>query len=339
VPSVPEAGLYAALRYTLSFARARWQRRGAIGDLQDQIHKDTGLLDGVLGSLGRQTRSMGIENRALEAENKAIDSAEERRRSADQSCSQLSNRQAEENSKFAESETEREGKVAAADQALEVAQTELGSLQVQRKELRDQRKSIEDRQKGYLKAASNRDSDAEKAEGSESREELKRAARGLRQDAAQLDQERQAIDSRFDVLEEPIGLINSRVDALKSDRDAAKRGLTDLREGHRHRLAEIDAEQGRKSRELAQAEAEIERRYVTLGTLVNLNRIERDEFVGLYQQIDALRGAIGARSNEIDKLSAERQAFDKASLIRGGCVLGGGVLLFLALLAIILTAL
>jgi chromosome segregation ATPase len=338
VPSVPEAGLLAAVKYTIAFGRARWQRRGAIGDLRDQISKDTGILDGILGTLGRQTRSLGIENKALEFENKAIDGAEERRRSADHACSELSNRQAEENSKFADLETEREGKVADADRALDTAQTELSALEEQRRDLRDQRKTIESRQKGYLKAADGRDADSEKQESRERRDELRAAAASLRRDAELLSQERQDVDRRYDALEPSLNQLSSRVDALKSDRDAAKRGLTDLREGHRHRLAEIDAEQGRKSRELAQAEAEIERRYVTLGTLVNLNRIERDEFVSLYEQIDTLRGAIGARSHQIDKLSAERQAFDKASLIRGACVLGGGFLLFLALLAILLTA-
>ena len=338
VPSVPEAGLMSAVKYTVSFARARWQRRGAIGDLRDQISKDTGILDGILGTLGRQTRSMGLESKALETENSAIDGAEDRRKTAEHACSELSNRQAEENSKFADSESDRLAKVADADRALDIAQTELGAMEAQRRDLRDQRKTIENRQKGYLKAADSRDADSEKQEDREKREELRGAAKTLRRDAEQLSDERQDIDRRYDALEEPVGQLSSRVDALKSDRDAAKRSLTDLREGHRHRLAEIDAEQGRKSRELAQAEAEIERRYVTLGTLVNLNRIDRSEFVGIYEQIDTLRGAIGARSNEIDKLSAERQAFDKASLIRGACVLGGAFLLFLALLAILLTA-
>ncbi len=338
VPVVPEAGLLPALKYTIAFGRARWQRRGAISDLREHIRKDTGMLDGILGTLGRQARSLGVKTKALESENSAIDSAEDRRKTAEHACSELSNRQAEENSKFANSETDREAKVSGADSALETAQTELSALESQRRDLRDQRKSIEGRQKGYLKAADSRDSDSEKQESRERREELRAAASTLRRDATQLDEERQEIDRQHDALEQPMAHLSSRVDALKSDRDAAKRGLTDLREGHRHRLAEIDAEQGRRTRELAQAEAEIERRYVTLGTLVNLNRIDGDEFRPLYEEIDLLRGAIGARSNQIDKLSAERHAFDKASLIRGAAVLGGMVLIFLALLAILLAA-
>src|SRR5262249_61027313 len=100
----------------------------------------------------------------------------------------------------------------------------------------------------------------------------------------------------------------ARLDAAKAELDAAKRSLSDAREGHTHRLAELDAEQKRKAREIALAEAEISRRLVTLGTLVNLNRIDDPQFPELYQRIDRLRGAITERTTELDKLTARRQA-------------------------------
>src|SRR5690606_16155732 len=121
--------------------------------------------------------------------------------------------------------------------------------------------------------------------------------------------------------------------------DAARRSLSDAREGHRHRLAELEAEHGRKSRELSQAEAEIQRRMVTLGTLINLNRIEGPEFAELYARIDALRGAIGARSTEIDRLGAEREAYDKGSLTRGFVVLGCGLVVLITLIVILIAIL
>lgn len=337
IPSVPEAGLFRALSYTIAFERAKWQRVGAIKTLREQMRKDTGMLDGILGALGKQARSLGIESKPLESENRAIQEAENRRKTADHECSELSNRQAEENSKFADAEAERQAKVTDADKSLEAAESELGGLEAQRKSLRDKRKSIETRKKAYLKSAESRELDGSKQEDSEMRLEMRQGAQSLRSDAAELDKERQDIDRRVAALEKPITQLSSRVGALKSDLDAAKRALTNLREGHRHRLAEIEAEQGRKSRELAQAEAEIQRREVTLGTLVNLNRIERGEFADLYEQIDSLRGRIGALSNQIDKLSAEREAFDKASRVRGAIVLAGLVVLILAFLAIIMS--
>ncbi len=338
IPDVPEAGLWAAVKYTVAFGQARWQRRGAIKSLRSQIGLDTGVLDGILGTLGKQARALKIETKALESENRSIDEAEARRKNADHDCSGLTNRQAEENSKFASIEQERLQKVEGSTQALEVAQGELGSLEAQRRGWKDKRKSLETRQKGYIKAAENRTAEAAKAVSDSLRDEMRHASETLRADASALDKECADIDRCLRALQEPTSQKSSRVDALKSDLDAAKRALTDLREGHRHRLAEIDAEQGRKSRELAQAEAEIQRRLVTLGTIVNLNRIDRGEFADLYAQIDTLRGAIGARSNEIDKLSAERHAFDKSSLIRGASVIGGAIVLFLTILAILFAA-
>ncbi len=337
IPDVPEAGLWKALRYTLSFERAKWQRRGAIKSLRGQMRDDTGMLDGILGALGKQARALGIASKPLESENLAIAEAENRRKTADHECSELSNRQAEENSKFADSEHERQAKVDDADSSLEVAQKELGAQEAQRKNLRDQAKSLENRKKSYLRTAEGRDADSSKQDNEARRLEMRQGAQSLRIDAAELDKERQDIDRRTAALEKPVAQITARVGALKSDLDSAKRALTNLREGHRHRLAEIEAELGRRTRELAQAEAEIQRREVTLGTLVNLNRIDRPEFQELYGRIDVLRGGIGARSNEIDKMSAEREAYDKASRIRGAIVLAGLVVLFIAILSILLS--
>ena len=54
-------------------------------------------------------------------------------------------------------------------------------------------------------------------------------------------------------------------------------------------------------------------------------------------RIDGLRAAIGARSTEIDRLTAEREAFDKASLVRGFLVIGGGVVVLITLIVILLS--
>jgi len=331
VPIVPSAGLLPAMKYALAFARARWQRRGAIRRLRSQIKSDTSSLEGVLAELGKQVRSMGLQDKVLDQENSAIDTAEVRKKTAEHECSQLSNRLAEEMSAFANSEAERTARVSQADDALKSAQQEYGAMETQQRDLRDQRKSIEGRQKGYLKAADGRDGDAEKQEDATRRQELRSAAVALRRDAELLAQERQDIERRYDALGPSLAQLASRVDALKSDRDAAKQALSDLREAHRLRIGEIDAEQGRKSRELAQAVAEIERRFITLGTLANLNRLENNSFCHIYEEIDTIRGAIGARSNQIDKMSAERQAFDRSSLIRGAIALAGGSILVIAL--------
>lgn len=336
VPEVPESGLVNAARYAVSFARARWQRRGAIKALSAEIKDETVELDGVLGALGKEARSLGVDNRVLSAENAAIDAAQARRQGFEHECSALDAKQAEENSKFGDLERERQSKVDEVEGALEEAHRELGGLEAQRRSLRDKRKSLEDRQRAYLKGADDRDEQAGRASMGDARAGLRRAAEDLRRDAAALDPERQDLDRRLSALEKPLSKVAAKVEALKAEHESARRSLHDAREGHRHRLAELEAEQGRKGRELSQAEAEIQRRLVTLGTLVNLHRIERPEFEDMYARIDGLRMAIGARSTEIDKLTAEREAYDKASLVRGGLALGGGLVAFLTLIVILL---
>jgi chromosome segregation ATPase len=169
----------------------------------------------------------------------------------------------------------------------------------------------------------------------EARADLRRSAEGHRKEAAALEPERQDVDRRLAALERPIGEAVARLDAARAELDAAKRSLTDAREGHTHRLAELDAEQKRKSREIGLAEAEIQRRLVTLGTLVNLNRIEIVAFAELYERIDRIRGAITARTTEIEKLTAEREAYDRGTLVRGVSTIGGAIVLFIALIVIL----
>jgi hypothetical protein len=92
----------------------------------------------------------------------------------------------------------------------------------------------------------------------------------------------------------------------------------------------------RRSRELQQAESEIARHLVTLGTLVNLHRVEGHGFEPLYKQADELRVLISGQETEIARLSAERDMFDKGSLIRGGVVLGGTLVALITVLWIVI---
>ncbi|HEY0255544.1 MAG TPA: hypothetical protein VGC41_28640, partial [Kofleriaceae bacterium] len=208
-------------------------------------------------------------------------------------------------------------------------------LEGQRRSLRDKRKEIERRLKAYIKAADDHDRQAGSAPLGDQRQELRRVAEGHRKEAADLEPDRKEIDNRLASIERPINEVMARLDAGKAELDAAKRSLNDAREGHTHRLAELDAEQKRKAREVSLAEGEIQRRLVTLGTLVNLNRIEDPAFAELYMRIDRLRGAITARTTEIEKLTAEREAYDRHTLVRGVATIGGAILILIALIVIV----
>jgi hypothetical protein len=335
IPEVPEPGLLSSARYTLRFAKARWQRRGAIRLLGADIKQDTDALDQVLGALGAAARTAKLDGRVFSGENAAITAAEDRAAQMTREHNDVDTRKLDENSKFVEVERERNTKLAEAERMVDEAQKELAGLEAQRKSLRETRKEHERRQKTYLKAAEDNEKQAGATEAPEQRADLRRAAEQHRREAAALEPERQELDRRLAAIERPISEATARLDAAKAELDAAKRSLADAREGHTHRLAELDAEQKRKAREIAAAEAEIARRLVTLGTLVNLNRIDDPQYEELYQRIDRLRGAITARTTEIEKLTAEREAYDRGHLVRGVATIGGAILLFIALIVIL----
>jgi hypothetical protein len=335
VPEIPEPGLIQAARYTIEFTRAAWQRRGAIRLLGAEIKEDTEALDQVLGALGRAARGARVEGRVFSAENTAINGAEERIAQLQRESAEVEGRKAEENSKFVDVERERNDKLGEAERVVEEAGRELANLEGQRRALRDKRKDLERRQKALVRSAEDHERQASSSQMGDQRQELRHAAEGYRREAAALEPERQDVERRLAALERPISEAAARLDAGKAELDAAKRSLNDAREGHTHRLAELDAEQKRKAREAALAEAEIQRRLVTLGTLVNLNRIEDARFDELYQRIDRLRGAITARTTEIEKLTAEREARDPGTWWRGVATILGAFVGLIALIVIL----
>ncbi|HEY4242083.1 MAG TPA: hypothetical protein VGM88_19830 [Kofleriaceae bacterium] len=335
VPVRPEPGLVPSARYALLFARARWQRRRAIRTLRAEINADTGALDQVLGMLGKAARIARVDSRVLSAENAAISAAEERSRNLGREHNEVDARKVDENAKFADVETERTGKVTDGEKALQAASDELGHLEGQHRGLRDKRKELERRQRAYLKAAEDSDRQSSATQIPEARADHRRAAEQHRREAAALEPDRQEIDRRLAGLDRPITDATARLEGARAELDTAKRSLADAREGHTHRLAELDAEQKRIARDIAAAESEIQQRLVTLGTLVNLNRIEDPQFAELYERIDRLRGAITARTTEIERLNAEREAYDRGILTRGIAVLGGAFVALIALIVIL----
>ena len=335
VPLVPEPGLVKAAMYAYDFARARWQRRGAIRVLGQEIKQDTESLDQVLGALGLAARTAGVESRVFSAENSAISEAQERINQLQREGADVEGRRAEELAKFVDIERERNAKLTEAERMVGEAQSELTNLEAQRRSLRDKRKELDRRLKAYLKAADDHDRQAGSSPLGDQRQELRRVAESHRKEAAALEPDKQEIDRSLGGIERPINEVTARLDAGKAELEAAKRSLNDAREGHNHRLAELDAEQKRKTREIGLAESEISRRLVTLGTLVNLNRIEDPQFAELYARIDQLRSAITSRTTEQEKLTAEREAYDRGTLVRGVAAIGGAILILIALIVIV----
>jgi chromosome segregation ATPase len=335
IPPVPDGGPFDWARYAVTLEWARWQRRKIMRTLSVDTGKDTTGLDGVFGELGRTARAARIEGRVFADENQGLDEAERRRVFAEQACADLTGKRADENAKYEGIQHDLAARATERESELRAATSELERLDGQRRALRDKKRDLDKKQKAIYKSADEREEQASRSQMGDSRQALRQAAAELRREAGRLDADLQDVDGRLGGLERPIADAQALVEKTRSDYSSAKRDLDNAREGHRHRVAELEAEQARRSRELLQAEAEINRRLVTLGTIVNLNRIGRPEFQPLYERADDLRGAISAREAEVDRLEAEREAFDNPSRVRGFVVLAIATLALVTLIWVI----
>jgi predicted nucleic acid-binding Zn-ribbon protein len=327
MPVVPDSGLYEAAKYAVQFVQARWQRRKAILALSADVVKETASLDGVLGELGKAARQVNLDGKVFADENNAISEAERRRTFAEQSCEDLTAKKAEENAKFETVQGDLTTRLAEREQIFAEIAAELARLEAQRRGLRDKKKDVEKKLRAVLKSAEEREEQAAKSPMGDARQSLREGASGLRKEARQIEEEKNDIESRLAGLEKPFADVSTRHDQARGDVELSRKDLENAREGHRHRTTEIEAETARRFSELRQSESEIARRLVTLGTIVNLNRVEKPEFMPLFERADQLRALISARETEADRLTAEQHAYDRPSLIRGGLVLTMAIIL------------
>jgi hypothetical protein len=333
MPAPPESGLVALARYFIACLRGRWQRGQAMKAVAAGVHADTAALDGVLGELGRAARAQGLAARPLAEENAAIDAAEALAASSGRARADVEGRRAEEEERFAASARLLAEKRSACDEGLAAAVAEASGLEAERRRLREDAKAVDLRHRRYLKGAEEREAQAVKA-AVDARAALRRSAEDLRADAARAEPERAELDKRIAALDEALAAATARRDAARADLAAARKAEDDARAGHRHRGAELEAEAARQGRARADAEAEVGRRLITLGTLLNLNRVAGPELDRLYPSVDALRASLAAREAEAERLRAERDRIDRGALVRGGAILAAALVVLIALVCL-----
>jgi DNA repair exonuclease SbcCD ATPase subunit len=339
MPEAPDGGLLASARYFVSVVRARHARRAGMRTLAGEIQSDVAVLDGILGSLGRAARAARIDARVLVEENRGIDAAEARREEAARVGAEVQKKLEEEQRRFEEVERELTAKLAAAEQAARAAGEELSRLTDERKAARDKKKDVDRRQKGYLKSAEDREKQAANAQMGEQRSALRRSAEDLRSDAARLEPERVELEKLVAGLEESVTKATAVNAAARGDLDGTRKALEDARAGHRHRRGELEAQAAQKARAGSDAAAEIDRRLVTLGTLLNLNRVPGAELDTLYHRVDALKAVIAGREKEIDRLKGEADQLDRGAAVRGAAVLAGAVVVLITVICILIVVL
>jgi hypothetical protein len=343
IPEPPNAGLVADARYLLTLARARWERRAAIRAVGAGVRADVAALDRVLGALGEQARTAravaepgGRDSMAtrplgsLAEEHVALDAAEARRAGATQAAAGAAAGLTEEDAAWERAAAGHDATVAAAEQGARATAAALTELEASRRKLEGAEREARRGQRQALRRAEEREAKAGQLTLGDERAALRRSADEHRAEAARHEREGTARASELEALVSPLAAARSASEAARAALDAAGRAQRDAHAAHRDRRAALEAEGARQGRAGSEAGAEIARRLVTLGTLVNLNRGPDPGAQPLYAEIDTLRAQVAAREAEIERLRTEAQRADAGAVARGAAVLGGALALLIA---------
>ena len=84
------------------------------------------------------------------------------------------------------------------------------------------------------------------------------------------------------------------------------------------------------------AERELTQRFVTAGTILNLNRVDHPKLQPLFARVDELKNGVNAREAAIVRLESERRSYDRAAVQKGLLTVGIAVGAFIILLIILI---
>ena len=304
---------------------------------QAEIKQDTEALDQVLGTLGRDARTA-----ASTAACSPPRTGDHRRRGAhDLATSRATSRsarKAEETAKFVDVERERNTKVTEAervDEEAKGARDARGPAPRPARQAQGARAAPEGVPQGRRGQRHARPATPQMGE---TRGELRRSAERHRREAAALEPDRQDVDRRLAALERPIDERQTKVDAAQ--------GRARRREAQPQRRARGPQPPPRRARCRAEAQVARDRAGRAARSRADSSRSARSSTstgsttpssASSIRRIDRLRSAITSRTTEIEKLTAEREAYDRGHAGSRGCAaLGGAVVLLITLIVIIL---
>ena len=146
--------------------------------------------------------------------------------------------------------------------------------------------------------------------------------------------------TRVDELEAGAAERERVVDAARADVEAVRRTIAGLRDERARFEGEHDARQDLLVTAQDEAQSEITRALVNLGTLLNLQRVDHTGFRPLYAHIDELKARLVEREIEIRRVEKAARAFDHAAIQRGLIAVGALVaaLIFVVLALVLLVA-
>ncbi|HEX8950651.1 MAG TPA: hypothetical protein VF945_02345, partial [Polyangia bacterium] len=160
-----------------------------------------------------------------------------------------------------------------------------------------------------------------------------------RKEATALIPARDDAKAEVDKLDGPIGELTRKLTDGRATLVQKRRELQEAKATHEKTLAELKTARELASAERDAAERELTQRFVTAGTILNLNRVEHPKLQPLFARIDELKSGVNAREAAIVRLESERRLYDRGAVQKGlltvGIALGVFVLLLIVLIVLV----
>jgi hypothetical protein len=343
-PSPPN--LFGSVKYLVPLFRAMVARKRAQRSIRRLLHDDQHLLDQVLKDLGRTAREHDLDVPAIADEMRKVKAEEQRRAQAEADSAKADDETGREGARWNGDEAERKSDISRREAELKESEDELRAKGEERRGHEAERSRYE----GQIRAAEKRSQQAlaqaqkaeitppEKGGGPNTAANLRRQAEEAQREATSLITPRDEARGKAESLDAPIHTLTQKIVEQRGALSQKRKELAEALAQHKKTLTTLEADKQRAGRERTDAEREISQRFVNVGTMLNLHRVEDDHYKALYARIDELKGGLNAREAAIVRLEAELRTYDRRAL-QTGLIAVGSVLFGLVLITILLAVL
>ncbi|MGZ3440038.1 MAG: hypothetical protein ACXVDD_10995 [Polyangia bacterium] len=347
MPEHPKSGsIIDAVKYLTPLAKAIWARKKAQDAIRTLLHGDQRLLDSVLRDLGRVAREEEVNAPAIADEMRRVIAEEERRAAAEAQVTESDTASKKEEERWHFDEGERNAELVRREAELKVVDEDLRKHAEVRRGHDAERAKIDAQIKATEKRAAAADAKAAKAEvtppekggGPNTAANARAEAAEARKEATALIPARDDAKAEVDKLDGPIGELTRKLTDGRATLVQKRRELQEAKATHEKTLAELKTARELASAERDAADRELTQRFVTAGTILNLNRVEHPKLAPLFARVDELKNGVNAREAAIVRLESERRLYDRGAVQKGLLAVGiaAGALILLTIILIVL---
>ena len=326
---------FGAVQYVISHTRDTMRRRREISRLQKEIVAEQQRMDAILGQLGRQARQADLGLPALADEMRATKSLEAEAEAARGRISDYERRIAEQDEKFKAAERELQAAVAHADEIALKLTEELAAKSSERAGHRAGMNRLDAQLKSLQRHVETKKAELPTIQDPTQAATVRGEIDATNVQLLALEPEHKRFSQKAAELDAPIAELETRAQAAKEDASRRRREMGDATRVHGEAVGQIHNQIGAEQQKIAQSDRDLSTKFVTLGTILNLNRVPGSAFDQLYQEFDGIKGSITEREQQIAMLEAEIKGVDRSRFNKGLIVMVSGAVLVALIIAII----